>query len=1148
MVERDALDVRVNAVGFLRPRTRGIVVAIALGILAAAIGVLVAAFVDALTDDVVYAPLIGAVVVAIWAGGGIAGIAAVATGWPLALWILAPPGYALDAAHGALVPWAASLATAIVIGSVAFAMRRRHERTADVADQLERSYERVERLQELAALLSAALTPEQVAGVMVERVPATIGARGGALGLLEGGELVIVDPDGARGQTIPPRSRLPLTLRAPIVQAAREGRPAWAQRRREFVSEFPDGAALASHASGALAVPVFVGDRLVGAMGFPFDHPDAVSEEVRTMARIAAELGGQALERAALYAQESASRESLDRILAVAPRFLRASKEESLVAAVCNEARRTFGCDIAQIWIPVDGREIEVAWRVPASPILPPGTRIALDDFPGMHETLSALVPMFVPNAQEHTRGDALRHARELGLFSSLRVPIVIGGQFERILVLQWERVIPEPSPSTMAVIRRFADQAGLAIEQADRRRAQELTRALQIVTEALAVAATPEEVGRAIVRQGAEALGADTATVYGIREDEDTLELVASRGYSSNLRNGPPTVIPMGDDASPVTRAVRERGRVIWTAEQDEVSDSPPAVDGAEESCVALPLFVAGRIVGAMSVGTFDEPEDAFDHSTLVALARQAAQALDRAQLFEREQRSADRLRKLQAVTAGLSSAVWTRDVCRTCLSHAAAGVSSDQGLIVLRQTDAASPTIFATIGLGHSPSAVPEGAVAPIAACMRSGRPAAAESGWLALPLGSGALALRLPDDGPLDARDQEWLLTLSSQGTQALDRAGRYEAERGIAETLQRSMLPDRLPNVHGAEFAARYLPGTDGVDVGGDWYDAIVLEDGRVGLVIGDVVGKGVLAASLMGQLRNALRAFASEYTDPDLVVSRLRKLVAGAHEVPFATLAYLVVDTDRRRVRYVLAGHPPPLVLQPDGTTSFLEGGRGLPIGVDGLVPLEAGEAEFDAGSAIVLFTDGLVERRDRPLDDGMHMLAEAARRVEGDPEDLVDGLVGAMLDADDRPDDVAVVVVRFSGSLVDDLDLAVPATQDGLVQMRQALRDWLAAGPVGAAAASDVVLAVWEAGANAIEHAELPSEPTFGLVARLDDAARLKVEVRDSGRWNTTNGSGTDRGLGLGLMRSLMDDVTVRPSPTGTTVVLERRMSLEGDV
>ena len=105
---------------------------------------------------------------------------------------------------------------------------------------------------------------------------------------------------------------------------------------------------------------------------------------------------------------------------------------------------------------------------------------------------------MFVPNAQERTRGEALRHAQRLGLYSSLRIPIVIGARFERILALQWEREIPEPAPSVIAVMRRFADQAGLAMEQAERRRAQEETRELQAVTEALAAAATPSDVGLA--------------------------------------------------------------------------------------------------------------------------------------------------------------------------------------------------------------------------------------------------------------------------------------------------------------------------------------------------------------------------------------------------------------------------------------------------------------------------------------------------------------------------------------------------------------------------------------------------------------------------------------------------------------------------
>ena len=162
-------------------------------------------------------------------------------------------------------------------------MRRGQERAANAAENEEQSRLRVERLQALAASLSAALTVEEVAGVMVEGVPTAIGARGGALGLVEANELVIVDPRGAKGQTLRPGARFPLTARAPITTAAREGKPAWAQRRAEFVSRFPEGAALAPYASGAFAVPVFVGERLAGAMGFPFLEPDAITAEVRAL-------------------------------------------------------------------------------------------------------------------------------------------------------------------------------------------------------------------------------------------------------------------------------------------------------------------------------------------------------------------------------------------------------------------------------------------------------------------------------------------------------------------------------------------------------------------------------------------------------------------------------------------------------------------------------------------------------------------------------------------------------------------------------------------------------------------------------------------------------------------------------------------------
>ena len=274
-------------------------------------------------------------------------------------------------------------------------------------------------------------------------------------------------------------------------------------------------------------------------MGFPFVDPDAITPEVRTVARIAADLGGQALERAGLYELERSSREALDRILAVAPRFQQNATPEGVAVSICAEARRAFGCDVVQIWNPIDDHEFEVTWRDPPTDVIPPGIRIEWTDFPGLLDDMRAFRSMFVPNAQKHTRGLALRHATRLGIFTSLRIPIVMGATFERILVLQWERIVPEPAPSVLAIMRRFADQAGLAIEQAARRRAQEETRALQAVTEALAAAATPHEVAVAVVREGMRALGASAVAVYAVAEDGQGLELVASEGYDDEAVHG---------------------------------------------------------------------------------------------------------------------------------------------------------------------------------------------------------------------------------------------------------------------------------------------------------------------------------------------------------------------------------------------------------------------------------------------------------------------------------------------------------------------------------------------------------------------------------------------------------------------------------
>jgi anti-sigma regulatory factor (Ser/Thr protein kinase) len=191
----------------------------------------------------------------------------------------------------------------------------------------------------------------------------------------------------------------------------------------------------------------------------------------------------------------------------------------------------------------------------------------------------------------------------------------------------------------------------------------------------------------------------------------------------------------------------------------------------------------------------------------------------------------------------------------------------------------------------------------------------------------------------------------------------------------------------------------------------------------------------------------------------------------------------------------------------------------------------------------VLFTDGLVERHGTPLDHGLAALATAAGAGGDDTEELVDGVLDALIGEDARPDDVAILAARFAASVVEELRLELPSTHDGLVEMRSSLRGWLDRAMVGAEDAAEALLAVWEACANAVEHAQRPAEDSFRVRGRLDDDGRMRIEVRDSGRWKPGEGS-IDRGLGLGLMRSLMDRVEVRPGEDGTIVVLERAVHL----
>lgn len=239
--------------------------------------------------------------------------------------------------------------------------------------------------------------------------------------------------------------------------------------------------------------------------------------------------------------------------------------------------------------------------------------------------------------------------------------------------------------------------------------------------------------------------------------------------------------------------------------------------------------------------------------------------------------------------------------------------------------------------------------------------------------------------------------------------IDNARMYTTQRAAALTLQRSLTNNVLPEVAGLELTGRYLPASDH-DVGGDWFDVIKLPDGRTGLVIGDVMGHGIHAAAVMGQLRTAVRTLARHQVTPEQMLRSLDAVVADLGEDEMATCVYAVHDPVTGACVIARAGHPPPAVVTADGAVAFLDGPPGTPLGTGGR-EFRTEEVRLAPGSLLVLYTDGLIESRDRDLDEGMAGLADALRGAGEPLEALCDTILARLL-PDAPQDDVAVLLAR----------------------------------------------------------------------------------------------------------------------------------------
>jgi serine phosphatase RsbU (regulator of sigma subunit)/anti-sigma regulatory factor (Ser/Thr protein kinase) len=369
-------------------------------------------------------------------------------------------------------------------------------------------------------------------------------------------------------------------------------------------------------------------------------------------------------------------------------------------------------------------------------------------------------------------------------------------------------------------------------------------------------------------------------------------------------------------------------------------------------------------------------------------------------------------------------------------------------------------------------------------------------------------------------------------------AIDRARLHDETRHIAATLQRRLLPGRLPQIPGVDLAARYLPGGPGAEVGGDWYDAIFHADGRVALVMGDVVGRGIDAASLMGQLRTAFRAYAIEQPSPGAVLTRLNGAFAQFGPEQMATMVLVLFDPESSRICISSGGHPPPLIVAPDGSAAFIEHEHGLPLGVLPYGSYAERFVPFEPGSCALLYTDGLVEHRGG-IRAGLEALKRAVAGEVQSADDLCDRAVAALLPDGAADDDAAVLAIRNVPLPVDELELRFPAEPDALLVMRRSLGRWLHACNASARESYELTVACGEACANAIEHAYPPSGGDFTLRA-LRRNSDVEITVTDFGSWRPRRAD--EGGRGVELIRKLVDELEITPGASGTTVTLRRKL------
>ena len=386
-----------------------------------------------------------------------------------------------------------------------------------------------------------------------------------------------------------------------------------------------------------------------------------------------------------------------------------------------------------------------------------------------------------------------------------------------------------------------------------------------------------------------------------------------------------------------------------------------------------------------------------------------------------------------------------------------------------------------------------------------------------------------------GAFNGTTQKLANVLALQLANALDQAMLFERTHRVADRLQRALLPDTFPHVPGAVFHAAYRPASDEAEVGGDWYDAFLLPDGRVAISMGDVAGHGLEAATVMGEIRHAMRSTAVSERSPAAVLQHINSVINLRKGIGMVTAIFAYYVPERRELTYAVAGHPAPVLTISDGFSGFLPGG-GMPLGVEANIEANDWTITLPPRSCVIFYTDGMTEYSRDILAGEARLLEAGIRSFASDPDNPAIALQERIFDATINRDDAATLTLSCedgpgSPSMsFSAIPLAAPI-------VRALLHRFCDEHEVPSQQRFALITAVGEAVANSVEHAYRGEHPGYLYVRASAEGENITVDVEDHGRWRPFQRR-EERGRGIVLMHELMDSVRITSAQNRTVITL----------